>query len=30
VKLSKRRWNGTRGMESVDAVPDGRPATWLG
>jgi hypothetical protein len=28
--LSKRRWNGMRGMESVEAMLDGWPAMWLG
>jgi hypothetical protein len=29
VTLSKRRWNGTRGLESVEAALDGGPAnTW--
>jgi hypothetical protein len=28
--LSKRQWNGTRGLESMEATLDGRPATWLG
>jgi hypothetical protein len=30
VTLSKRRWNGTRDLESVEVMLDGRPATWLG
>jgi hypothetical protein len=30
VTLSKTRWNGTRGLESVETTLDGRSATWLG
>jgi hypothetical protein len=30
VTLSKRRLNGTRALESVEAALDGHPATWLG
>jgi hypothetical protein len=30
VTLSKRQWNGTRGLESVEAMLDGRSAMWLG
>jgi hypothetical protein len=30
VMLSKRRWNGTRGLESVEAALDGQSAMWLG
>jgi hypothetical protein len=30
VTLSRSQWNGTQGLESVEAAPHGRPATWLG
>jgi hypothetical protein len=30
VMLSKRWWNRTRGLESVEAVLHGRSAMWLG
>jgi hypothetical protein len=30
VTLSKRQWNGTRGLESIEAMTHGQLAMWLG